>query len=191
MTTDIRIDEVLTHILERDPHATAQKLAYSLKKLPQIVVAYLRDGLGMKCSHLRWILYMLTFSQKVTCLEVPKVMTQQLAMHANAGFQHRLTGDESHMACNYTPSRMWTIAESDVDPIARPTSHPRKIMMTIFFGVNNITFIDILLEKAKLSSEYFKENIIKELDLVIYPARRKVEATHMYLHFDNILFQNT
>jgi hypothetical protein len=86
---------------------------------------------------------------------------------------------------------MWTIARSDVDPIARPTSHPRKIMMTIFFGVKNITLIDILLGKAKLSSEYFRKNSIKELDLNIYPTGWKVEAAHMFLHFDNAPFHNT
>jgi hypothetical protein len=48
-------------------------------------------------------------------------MAQQLVMHANAGFQYPLTGDESWMAYDYTPSRMWTMARSEVDSIARPT----------------------------------------------------------------------
>jgi hypothetical protein len=43
---------------------------------------------------------------KAAHLEVTKVMAQQLAASANAGFQYPLTGDELRMAYDYTPSRM-------------------------------------------------------------------------------------
>jgi hypothetical protein len=86
---------------------------------------------------------------------------------------------------------MWMMMPSDVDPTALPTSHPRQTMMTIFFGVNGIIFIDILPEKAKLSSEYFRKNIIKELDLIVYATKRKSHITCIYLHFDNALVNNT
>jgi hypothetical protein len=82
---------------------------------------------------------------------------------------------------------MWTMARSDVDPIAWSTSHRRKIMMTIFFGVNSMALINILPGKAQLSSEYFKKNMIKEPDLIVYPAWRKLHAIRMCLHFDNAL----
>jgi hypothetical protein len=36
------------------------------------------------------------------------------------------------MASNYTPSRMWRMAWSDVDPIAWLISHPRETMMIVF-----------------------------------------------------------
>jgi hypothetical protein len=42
-------------------------------------------------------------------------------------------------------------------------------MMTVFLGVKGIALIDISPEKAKLSSEYFRENSNKELDLIVYP----------------------
>jgi hypothetical protein len=40
---------------------------------------------------------------KIMCIEVAKVMVQQLAIYANAGFQHLLTGDKSWMASDYMP----------------------------------------------------------------------------------------
>jgi hypothetical protein len=49
----------------------------------------------MKYSYLRWIPDLLTSSQKAMRFEVIKVMDQQLAIDANAGFQYLLTGDES------------------------------------------------------------------------------------------------
>jgi hypothetical protein len=62
-------------------------------------------------------------------------------------------------------------------------------MMTIFFSVNGIALIDILLEKAKLSSEYFKENIIKELDLIMCSPKLKPHATRMYRLVDKYMRQ--
>jgi hypothetical protein len=94
----------------------------------------------------------LTSNHKAIRLEAVKVMAQQLAIYTNAGFQHSLTGDESWMAHDDTPSRMWTMARSDVDPITRTINYPRKIMMRVFFNVNDIVLIEILPEKAKLSS---------------------------------------
>jgi hypothetical protein len=117
-------------------------------------------------------------------------MVQQLARHANARFQHPLISDESWTAYNYTPSRMWMMARSNVGPIARPANHPRKTIMTIFFGIHGIALIDILPEKNKLNNEYFRENIIKELDPIVYPAGRKPHATRMCLHFDYALVHN-
>jgi hypothetical protein len=70
-------------------------------------------------------------------------MIQQLAIHANAGFQHILTGDESRIVYDDMSPRMCTIARSDIDSIARPTSYPRETMMTIFFGFNSIALINI------------------------------------------------
>jgi hypothetical protein len=45
------------------------------------------------------------------------------------------------------------MARNEVDPIVRPINHHRKIMTTMFFGVNGIALIDILSGKAKLSTE--------------------------------------
>jgi hypothetical protein len=79
------------------------------------------------------------------------------------------------------------MARSDVDQIARLTSDAWKTIMKVFFDVKSITLIDILSEKAKLSSEYFRENIIKEFDLILYPTGQKLHATRMCLRFDNTL----
>jgi hypothetical protein len=54
--------------------------------------------------------HLLTSSQKAARLEVVKVMAQQLATHANAGFHHPLASDESWMASDYTASRIWMMA---------------------------------------------------------------------------------
>jgi hypothetical protein len=62
---------------------------------------------------------------------------------------------------------------SDIDPIVRPTSHLRKTTITVFFIVHGMPHIDILPEKVNLSSEYFRKNIIKKIDLIMYYIGRK------------------
>jgi hypothetical protein len=141
-------------------------------------------------SHQTGLAHVLSCQTIATRLEVVKVMAQQLAIYAKAEYQHLMTSDESWMAYDYTPSRVWTMSRSDVDTIARPISHSRKTMKTIFFGINGISLIDILLRKTKLSSKYFRENIIKEINLIAYPIGRKWHANRICLHFDNISVHN-
>jgi hypothetical protein len=95
------------------------------------------------------------------------------------------------MISYYTPLRMWPMTQSDVDPIARLTNRLRKIMILILFSLNSIAIIDILSEKAKLNSDYFRENIIKEFDLIVHLAWRKSHITHICRHFDNVPVHNT
>jgi hypothetical protein len=45
-------------------------------------------------------------------------------------------------------------------------------------------------EKAKLDSKYFRKNIIKELNLIVYTAGRKSHAIRICLHFNNCLIHN-
>jgi hypothetical protein len=72
------------------------------------------------------------------------------------------------------------MAQNDIDPIARSTSHPRKTIITIFFSIKGIALIDILLENAKLSSDELRENIVKEFDLIIYPTGRKLHNSNVF-----------
>jgi hypothetical protein len=91
------------------------------------------------------------------------------------------------MAYNYTPSQMWTMARNDNDSITRSTNHPRKITMTIFWNIKGIAFLVILPEKAKSSFKYFREDIVNELDLIMYPTGQKSHTTCMCRHLDNVL----
>jgi hypothetical protein len=58
-------------------------------------------------------------------------------------FRYPLTDDDSWMPCDYTSSRMWTMTQSDVNLIARSINHPRKTMMTVFVGINDIALLNI------------------------------------------------
>jgi hypothetical protein len=64
-------------------------------------------------------------------------------------------------------------------------------MMKVFFDVNGMVLIYILPAKTKLSSNYIRQNNIKELGLVAYPTGRKPHSTGMPRHFDNAPVHNT
>jgi hypothetical protein len=77
---------------------------------------------------------------------------QQLAIDANAIFQYQLIGDGSWMAYSYTPSRMWRMARSAIDPIIGPIRCLRTTIMMIVFSLNSIALLDILPEKPNQTS---------------------------------------
>jgi hypothetical protein len=82
------------------------------------------------------------------------------------------------------------MVRTGVNPIAWPTNHPRKIMIKFLFGVKGIAFIDAFPENVKLDSEYFRENIIKKLILIIYPTGRKSHQIRIWLYFHNAFVHN-
>jgi hypothetical protein len=45
-------------------------------------------------------------------------------------------------------------------------------------------------ENAKLNSEYFRENMIRKLNLIVHPICQKSHTTRIYLHFDHALADN-
>jgi hypothetical protein len=64
-------------------------------------------------------------------------------------------------------------------------SFPRKTVRAVFFDVKGITNVEILRKKANLNSESFKENIVKEVDLIVYPIGQKPQTTSIYAYFDH------
>jgi hypothetical protein len=58
-----------------------------------------------------------------------KMMAQQLTVYVKMEFQHLLTDNESWIAYDYTLSWIWTMMQSDIDPIPWRVNHPWKIML--------------------------------------------------------------
>jgi hypothetical protein len=48
----------------------------------------------------------------------------------------------------------------------------------------------IFCRKRQVKHQIIPKNIIKQFDLIIYPAWRKLHATRMRLHFDNVVVHN-
>jgi hypothetical protein len=85
---EIGIDEILAHMHECNPYATAQVRVYLLGVSPQIVVTQKQEGLGMEFFRPRCVPHQLALNSKVMFLRVAKMMAQQLLIHAKARFQY-------------------------------------------------------------------------------------------------------
>jgi hypothetical protein len=117
------LDEILAYRLERDPHVTARRLAASLGISPQTMIAHLYEGFGMKYFHLRLVLHAFTDSQKAKRLRFAQEMIEALDTNSQTGFKYLLTGDESWITYDQSPTRMRAVDRSCAEEgFVRPVS---------------------------------------------------------------------
>jgi hypothetical protein len=64
-------------------------------------------------------------------------------------------------------------------------------VITLFFGVDGIALLDVLLQGWKLKSEYVQENMIRVLAIEKDPTPRQIDTPRDSLQFEPVLIQNT
>jgi hypothetical protein len=127
-------------------------------------------------------------ADRVVCAEE---MIRVLDNNARTGFKYLLTGDESWMHSDQSPTKMLALDREYVEQKLRPTNYQRKTMIFVFFGVDGIALLDMLSQGWKLTSVYFKEHIIRALAVEKYPEARKIGTPRCILHFDHAPIHNT
>jgi hypothetical protein len=187
----INLDTVLAHKLELDPNTTTQKLALSLGVSAQTVTNHLHHNLGMKCYHLRWISHGVDNSQKAERVRLARIMLEALNVHVRTNYQYLITGDELEMMYDQIPLKMLTLDRDHIDTILRPSHQSRKTMITVFFGVNGISLVKILSESMKLPSEYFKDQVLREIYQGLHGSWWPGRLTHLTLHYDDAPVHNS
>jgi Ca2+-dependent lipid-binding protein len=108
--------------------------------------------------------HLLDDSQKAEKVGCAHIMLEALDVHAQTTCRYLMTGDESWMMYDQTPSRMWALDRDHVDAIVRSRHQSRKTMVTAFFGVNGIGLVKIRPEGTKLRSGYFKDEVLLQID---------------------------
>jgi hypothetical protein len=89
-------------------------------------------------------------------------MLEALDVHAQTNSRYLMTGDQSWMMDDQTPSRMWALDRDHVDAIVRSRHQSRKTMVTAFFRVNGIGLVKILPGSTKRTSGYFKDEVLRQ-----------------------------
>jgi histone-lysine N-methyltransferase SETMAR len=117
-------------------------------------------------------------------------MIEALDPNSRTGFKYLLTGDESLMTYDQSPSRMWAVDRSCADEKVPPANYSQKAKITVFLGVNGIALLDVLPTGAKLASDYFCCNIFEALEQVIYLKGKVLGTTRYTLHFDDARVHN-
>jgi hypothetical protein len=176
--------------LNADPHLAARKLAKSLRIAASTVCRDLKEVLGMKCRHLRWVPHTLTAVQKVVRAELAERKLQALAKHERSHFHFSFTGDESWMFYAYNHWTMWVLFWDGVDEIERLSHFQQKTMLAIFFNRTGEYKIAILAAGQKMNSRYFMECVLGPLTEVWYPDGWKSHRIRVTLHFDNVPIHN-
>jgi hypothetical protein len=90
-------------------------------------------------------------------------MLEFLDIHAQMNYSYLITGDESWMMSDQMLSKMKAPDRDHVDTIVQSSHKSRKTMVAVIFGVNGIGFVKILPKDTKLISEYFKDQVLREI----------------------------
>jgi hypothetical protein len=105
--------------LEKQPFHSAYSLAEILDGSHMTILNHLRDLLGMKLFHLRWIGNRLTEQLRTSkiqkCQELPPLLER---MEANK-FRNILTDDERWFMFQYQHTAKWSLSREDVSERVR------------------------------------------------------------------------
>jgi DNA-binding transcriptional ArsR family regulator len=82
-------------LLDEQPFHSAYSIAEALRVTHSTVLSHLRESLGMKFFHLRWIPHELTASLRQIRMETCRVLLPILNAHEKNKFQGFVTGGES------------------------------------------------------------------------------------------------
>jgi hypothetical protein len=154
------------------------------------VLDHLHESLGLKYDHFRWVPHALNDEQKAKRVRYAEAMMTALDEHSRTRFHYPLTGDESWMTYDQSPTGMRALDRSCVDERVRPTNHSRKTMVTVVFGVDAMACLDIRPAGAKSTADYFCEHVADLVERVVYPNGRRAGAIRHVLHFDNAPVHN-
>jgi hypothetical protein len=85
---------------------------------------------------------------------------------------------------------MWVLDRDHLGTRVRPTHQSRKSMVAAFFGVHGIGLVKVRPECTKLTSEYFKDQVLQEIDHRSHTSWRLGRLTHLTLHYQNARVHN-
>jgi DNA-binding MarR family transcriptional regulator len=94
---DIRI----LALLDEQPFHSAYSIAEALGVSHSTILSHLRELVGMKSFHLRWIPHELTTSLRQIWMEICRDSSPILKAHQKNTFQRSVTGDESCLTWNF------------------------------------------------------------------------------------------
>jgi hypothetical protein len=132
-----------------------------------------------------WAANALPDDQKAKRVRHAQAMIEALDHHLRTGFTYWWTGGESWMTQDQTPTRMGALDRSYVDEKVSPTNCSPMTMITVFFGIDEITMLDVPPTETKITSDYFCRSIVEMLEQVPDPSGRISGATRYILHFDH------
>jgi histone-lysine N-methyltransferase SETMAR len=182
---DELIPQAILDVINEDPYASATNIADTLRIALSTVCRYLKDVLGMKYRHMRWVPHTLSADQKQNRVDHAESMLRDLKKHESSGFNFIFTGDESWIFYDNPRKKMWVADVCELDQVQRPSHFAKKVMLTVFFNGRGQCTVDLMPKGCTMDSGYFINNIVPAVALVCYPNGRQPRQRRCVLHFDN------
>ena len=176
-------DEILAWI-KVDPYASCREIASKVGSSGATVHRRLTE-LGYKNYLLTWVPHQLNNAQKKLRFDMSKMMIQKLNYLKHDKFKYIYTGDETWCKYHFDHKRKWVVSSDDLDERTRPSNFEKKIMIVIFFGINGLVLLDFVPNGQSLKSDYYINNILKQLEINTDAYEVKKIKKVVYLHFDN------
>lgn len=167
----------LRSVIEEDPRVPTRILAERFQCSHGTIENYLHS-IGKQWKYSRWLPHDLTDEQRTlranTC-------TQLLTFRRNQKWLDNLiTGDEKWVTyVNYTRKRQWIGKGEPGIPTPKPDPHGKKIMLSVWWGVNGVVHWELLPKNTTVTADYY----CQQLDRLAQKLHGKQDL--VYFHHDN------
>lgn len=178
------IDDQIRAVIKVNPYASCREIGTMVGSCGATVFRRLTE-LGYKSLLLKWVPHHLDNSQKKLRVQMSRKMKQILTMLKHDNFKYVFTGDETWCKYHFDHKRKWVLSSEDLDERIKPSNYERKIMIIIFFGINGLVLLKFKPENEHFNSEFFINNILKQLEINTDASGAKKKKKLVYLHFDN------
>jgi hypothetical protein len=150
-----------------------------------IILKHLRDTLGKKHFHLRWIPHQLTEQLRAERMKKCRDLRPLLERMEASNLHTIVTGDESWFTFELQHSAKWSTSSEDVPQTVKQEIGIRKFMLTVIWGVDGFHIVDLITSQRSFDSQYFMDNLMVPLVEKVFPKARNPHAGRLHLHLDN------
>ena len=178
------VDKVLGAIQE-NPNFSIRNIAQETGVPQTSDYRYLTQILHYKCVNLRWVPHILTDDLKIQRVEMSRQLLEIIQKSQSRCFHNVITGDESWFKYSLQPRHQWIPEGSKPMEKERSTFHNKKVMVTIFWGINGICVLDTLTSTERMNSQYFINNILVKITKSDIYKKVKNAKKRLIIHMDN------
>lgn len=175
--TEVNIDQLLA-LVENDPRQTTRCLASIIGCDHSTIVRHLNE-LGFHSLLGVWVPHDLTPVQKTHRLDICASLLSRKRHFA--WLDDLITGDEKWVLyVNITRKRQWVGPRQQPTPTPKPEMHPKKVMLSVWWGARGIAHWELLPPNTTVTGEIYcaqLERLKAKLD-ADRPKRDKVFFLH-------------
>ena len=174
----------IQNLLDKEPFISAKKISQYLRVPYTTIRRILKEELFYKKFFFRWVPYKLTEELRDKRVKKSKEMLKFLKNSNKYPWGTIITGDESWIYFQNSPSYIWSKEKPNFSPKIKQ-NFGKKIMISVFFSVNGIQSIIFLPKNQNFNSSFFTDNVLKDLEGNLKVRREKKGLKDIVLHMDN------